>query len=143
MRPFLPLVLVVIGAAAFAFGCDRAPSAAGLKEWKPEDHEGEKRQPSANQAPKGASSTGGIAQLVDLAWKNQCQTCHGASGHGDGPQGMMVKAADLGREEWQSTVKDEEIAATIQNGKGRMPKFELPEELVKGLVGRVRSFRAK
>ena len=142
MRPFLPLVLVVLVASALAFGCDRAPSAEGLKEWKPEDHDGEKRRPGANQGPKGASGSGGIAQLVELAWKNQCQNCHGPTGHGDGPQGMMVKAADLGREEWQSTVKDEEIAATIKNGKGRMPKFELPDELVKGLVGRVRSFRA-
>ncbi len=149
MRPFLPLSLVVLGVlgvlgpSALALGCDRAPSPDGLKEWKPEDHDGDKRQPAANQGPKGASNTGGIAQLVDIAWKNQCQSCHGPSGHGDGPQGVMVKAADLGREDWQAAVKDEEIAAIIKNGKGRMPKFELPEELVKGLVGRVRSFRGK
>ena len=55
----------------------------------------------------------------------------------------MFKAADLGREDWQSKVKDEEIAATIQNGKGRMPKFELPDDVVRGLVARIRSFRAQ
>ncbi len=146
MRPFLPLSHVVLGvfvAAALALGCDRAPSPAGLKEWKAEDHEGEKRQPAANQAPKGAANSGGVAQLVELAWKNQCQSCHGPNGHGDGPQGVMVKAADLGREDWQAAVKDEEIAATIKNGRGRMPKFDLPEELLRGLVGRVRSFRGK
>ena len=146
MRPLLPLLLAVFGMATITFGalgCDRAPSPAGLKEWKPEDHDGEKSMAGAKQGPKGAAGAGGIAMLVDVAWKNQCQTCHGASGHGDGPQGPMFKAADLGREEWQSKVKDEEIAATILNGRGRMPKFELPEELVKGLVGRVRSFRER
>ena len=54
----------------------------------------------------------------------------------------MFKARDLSLADWQSKVKDEEIAAVIVNGKGRMPKFDLPEEIVRGLVGRVRSFRA-
>lgn len=141
MRSLLPILLVVVVAASVALGCDRAPSPAGLKEWAPSDHDGEKKMATANQGPKGDG--GGLPMLVEVTWKNQCQSCHGVSGHGDGPQGPMFKAADLGREEWQSKVRDEEIAATIVTGKGRMPKFELPEELVKGLVGRVRSFRGK
>jgi mono/diheme cytochrome c family protein len=131
------LLALAIGLAA----CDRAPSADGLKEWAPSDHDGEKK--SAKQGPKVAGAGGGAAGLVDLTWRSQCQSCHGPEGHGDGPQGAMFKAADLGREEWQSKVKDEEIAATITTGKGRMPKFELPEEVVKGLVVRVRSFRGQ
>jgi cytochrome c oxidase cbb3-type subunit 3 len=55
----------------------------------------------------------------------------------------MFKASDLSRAEWQDKVNDDEIAATIVNGKGRMPKFELPEDVVKGLVVRVRSFRGR
>jgi cytochrome c oxidase cbb3-type subunit 3 len=55
----------------------------------------------------------------------------------------MFKAADLGREDWQAKVKDEEIASTISNGKGRMPKFDLPDDVVRGLVTRVRSFRGQ
>jgi mono/diheme cytochrome c family protein len=147
MRPFLPIVAVVFVAACAALGCDRAPSPAGLKEWQPGDHDGENRSSRIAAANQGArvagGDAGGIPMLVDLAWKNQCQSCHGAAGHGDGPQGSMFKAADLGREEWQSKVRDEEIAATILSGKGRMPKFELPEEIVNGLVGRIRSFRGK
>jgi cytochrome c oxidase cbb3-type subunit 3 len=81
--------------------------------------------------------------MVDLTWRSQCQSCHGPSGRGDGPQGPMNKAADLGREDWQAKVKDEEIAATILNGKGKMPKFDLPDEVVKGLVARVRSYRGR
>jgi cytochrome c oxidase cbb3-type subunit 3 len=64
-------------------------------------------------------------------------------GKGDGPQGAMFKAADLSREDWQSSVKDEQIAAAVKNGKGRMPKFDLPDDVVAGLVGRIRSFRGQ
>ena len=120
--------------------CDRAPPVDGLKEWKPEDHDGERRTGAAKQGARGDG--GGMPMLVEVAWRNQCQSCHGAGGHGDGPQGPMFKAADLGREEWQAKVSDGEIATVIVNGRGRMPKFELPEEIVVGLVGRVRSFRA-
>ncbi|MDB4936914.1 MAG: hypothetical protein JWP87_3886 [Labilithrix sp.] len=145
MRPihrFFPVLPIVIGvsSAALALACDRAPSADGLKDWAPTDHDGEKKA-SSNQGPKG--DAGGPAALVELTWRNQCQSCHGPGGHGDGPQGPMFKAQDLSRDDWQAGIKDEQIAASIQNGKGRMPKFELPDEIVKGLVGRVRSFRGK
>jgi cytochrome c oxidase cbb3-type subunit 3 len=134
--PALPIAL----AATFALACDRAPTADGLKEWTAADHDGEKKAAS-NQGPKGDKNS--APALVDITWRSQCQSCHGAAGHGDGPQGAMFKASDLSREEWQSKIKDEEIAATIVTGKGKMPKFELPEEIVKGLVVRVRSFRGK
>jgi len=139
----LPVSLPAVLAAAIALGalaCDRAPSADGLKEWTAADHDGEKKAAS-NQGPKG--DAGGAPALVEITWRNQCQTCHGAAGHGDGPQGAMYKAMDLSREDVQSRLKDEEIAATIMNGKGKMPKFDLPEEIVKGLVVRVRSFRGR
>ncbi|AKV02267.1 hypothetical protein AKJ09_08930 [Labilithrix luteola] len=80
---------------------------------------------------------------MEVTWQNQCSTCHGMQGHGDGPQGPMFKAPDLSREDFQSRVKDDEIASTITNGKGRMPKFEIPDEVVRGLVLRVRSFRGR
>ncbi len=135
------LALVLVPAMT---ACDRAPSADGLKDWTPQDHEGEKRAPGANQGAKGDAGAGSAAAtLADLTWRQQCSSCHGPAGHGDGPQGAMFKAPDLSREDWQSKVKDEEIAATIANGKNRMPKFELPEEVLRGLVGRVRSFRGR
>jgi mono/diheme cytochrome c family protein len=125
-----------------AAACDRPPSSAEVKDWTPADHDGEKSVgPNSKQGAKGDG--GGTPALVEITWRQQCATCHGAGGKGDGPQGAMFKAADLGREEWQSKVKDEEIGATIQNGKGRMPKFDLPEDVVKGLVLRVRSFRGQ
>jgi cytochrome c oxidase cbb3-type subunit 3 len=60
-------------------------------------------------------------------------------GRGDGPSGPMVQAPDLTRPEWQSKVTDAEIVATIKNGKNKMPKFDLPDRVVTGLVARIRA----
>lgn len=124
-------------------GCDRPPSVE-LKEWAAADHDGERAASGAKQGPKQRGGDGeGSPALVDIAWRQQCASCHGPGGKGDGPQGPMFKAADLSREGWQKSVNDEDIARAIQNGKGRMPKFDLPEDVVRGLVARVRSFRGR
>jgi len=134
MRRVIPL-LVLLAA------CDRPPSVE-LKEWTAADHDGEQKGiQTGAQGMKG--DAGGTPALVEIAWRQQCATCHGQSGKGDGPQGPMFKAADLSREEWQTKAKDEDIVAVIQNGKGRMPKFDLPPDVVHGLVLRVRSFRGQ
>lgn len=146
MRPLVSPARALLGplivlSATLALACDRAPPTDGLKDWTPADHDGERAAANAKQGPRG--DAGGAPALVDLTWRAQCASCHGGGGHGDGPQGAMFKASDLSREDWQSSVKDQEIASVIVNGKGRMPKFELPEEVVNGLVVRVRSFRGK
>jgi len=128
--------------AALGAGCDRPPSVE-LKEWSASDHEGEKKAGSTNAKQGARGEAGGTPALVEITWRNQCAACHGPQGKGDGPQGPMFKAADLGREDWQAKVNDEEIAGVIVNGKGRMPKFELSPEIVQGLVARIRSFRAQ
>jgi cytochrome c oxidase cbb3-type subunit 3 len=130
----------VVLALAVLAGCDRPPSIE-LREWTPADHEGEQKAGGGKQGAK--SDAGGTPALIEITWRQQCATCHGAGGKGDGPQGPMFKAADLGREDWQAKVKDDEIAAAIRNGKGRMPKFDLPDDVVRGLVTRIRSFRGQ
>ncbi|WP_146653209.1 c-type cytochrome [Labilithrix luteola] len=139
-------VAVALASAGFVAACDKAPSPQGLKEWTPADHDPELGRASApgnaNQGPRGDGGSA-LATVVEVTWQNQCSTCHGMQGHGDGPQGPMFKAPDLSREDFQSRVKDDEIASTITNGKGRMPKFEIPDEVVRGLVLRVRSFRGR
>lgn len=133
-------------AAALAcgtFACDRAPSPAGLKEWTPDDHDGEKKTapPPGAKADPGASAAG--SPLIAVTWSQQCEKCHGPSGRGDGPESPMVKAKDLSGDDTQK-LTDAQIAATIRNGKGKMPKFDkLPVEVVDALVARVRSFRAR
>ena len=120
-------------------GCDRGGSE--LREWTPADHD----QPAAAQGQVSARPGGeGLDPMfLGRAWQKNCATCHGAGGRGDGPQAAMVRAPDLSRPDWQEKVTDDEIAATIRNGKNKMPKFDLPDQVVAGLVQRVRAFRAK
>ena len=135
----VPRIWPVLAVAALLGACDRPPSVE-LREWSPSDHDGE--QKGAASGKQGAKSdAGGTPALIEITWRQQCATCHGVMGKGDGPQGPMFKASDLSREDWQGKDKDDEIVATIRNGKGRMPKFDLPDDVVRGLVTRIRSFR--
>lgn len=142
-RHFLAPFLVVASAAGLA-ACDRAPSSDGLKEWTAADHDGEKKKAGAGGPAQGPRSDAGDSlAYVEITWRQQCASCHGVTGHADGPQAAMFKPPDLTKDEIQGKLEDAQIAAAITNGKGRMPKFELPEDVVRGLVQRVRSFRGK
>jgi len=127
-------------------GCEGPPAADSLKEWTPTDHHSQDDDKAASGAqvsgvaPKGG---GGDAQLVDIAWRQQCTSCHGPMGKGDGQMGPMVQAPDLSREDWQARVTDAEMAAIIKSGRNRMPKFDLPDTVLRGLVARVRSLRGR
>ena len=73
-------------------------------------------------------------------WKQACASCHGPLGRGDGPLGPSLKAPDLTRDEWLSTVTDEQIATVIRNGKDKMPAHpDLPDSALDALVKRIRS----
>ncbi len=124
--------------------CDRPPSADGLPEWSPKDHD--PNGATVATSPSGPRPKGNpdadAAQLAELTWSGQCALCHGALGRGDGPQGPMLKAPDLTRADWQDRVKDADIAATIVNGKNQMPKFDLSPTVVAALVKRIRKNRA-
>jgi len=125
--------------------CDAPPSAGGLHEWTPKDHdrteENQKLQAGFQSAaqPPGKKDDG--STLVEIMWQQSCASCHGAYGRGDGPQGAMVKAPDLTREEWQARTTDAEIEERIRGGKGAMPKFDLPPQVAKGIVARIRAYR--
>jgi hypothetical protein len=137
-------------APLFASGCERPPASDQAKEWTPGDHDraeekgNQGNQAMGAQAPAQRGDAGdGNAQLVEMTWQNSCFACHGALGKGDGPSGAMVNAKDLTKPEWQSTMTDDALAASILNGKGRMPKFDLPAPVVKGLVARIRSMKGR
>lgn len=138
---FAQSVAFLLGAIALG-ACDRAPSAEGLREWSAADHD---RKDENARVATGQQSTGArdaaAAGLGELAWRNQCASCHGMLGRGDGPQGQMVNATDLSNPQWQARVTNQDIATAIRQGKGRMPKFDLPDEVVTSLVEQVRAFR--
>lgn len=138
--------------AALVFGCDGPPSPGALPEWTPRDHHSSDDDKlsaapgrGARQARSNVAETapGEVAQLVDVAWRQQCTSCHGPAGRGDGQMGPMVQAPDLTRTEWQARVTDADLLATIKNGKNRMPRFDMPEPVLRGLVARIRSLRAR
>jgi cytochrome c oxidase cbb3-type subunit 3 len=136
----LPCVFVVL------LGCEGPPSADSLKEWSANDHhsadddkQGGAAARQAAPAPKG----GDTPQLVELAWRQQCVACHGAMGKGDGPTGPMVQAPDLTNAELQAKASDAELSAIIKGGKGKMPKFDLPDPVVQGLVARIRLLKGR
>lgn len=133
------LQCAAIAVSIAAAGCDRGPSE--VREWKPEDHDQPASAPGQVTARPG--SDGVDPTLIDLAWRRNCASCHGAIGRGDGPQGPMVRAPDLTRAEWQANVTDEEIASTIRKGRNKMPAFDLPDQVVQGLVQRIRAARGK
>jgi cytochrome c oxidase cbb3-type subunit 3 len=125
-------------AAASLVACDPAPSE--VREWTPSDHD----QPASTPGPSNPRTAatgrpGGEIDLVQLAWEKNCTTCHGARGRGDGPQGPMLRAPDLTRAEWQDRVTDAEVAETIRKGRNKMPAFDLPPQVIQGLVLRIRS----
>jgi mono/diheme cytochrome c family protein len=126
--------------------CSRAP--ADLREWKPDDHDRSEENTKARAAPAKAqpsatASANPIVTLVEVTWRNQCAPCHGALGHGDGPQGPMVHAPNLTLPDWQAKVTDQQIAQVIVSGKNRMPKFDFPPDVLGGLVSRIRASKGR
>jgi mono/diheme cytochrome c family protein len=148
VRRFLPLAAMAL--LALGAGCDQPPPAGSLREWSPADHHSSDDEKLAGQRPgQGAAAAAqapaakgsDVPQLVELTWRRQCTTCHGPLGRGDGQMGPMVQAPDLTRPEWQSKVSDADIATVIKGGKNKMPKFDLPEPVVLGLVARIRQLK--
>ena len=127
---------------ACLFACEQPPAAESLKVWTREDHHSaDDDRPAPKPADPAARTdpAAGATQLVDVTWRQQCASCHGVLGRGDGPMGPMVHAPDLARSDWQAKVSDAEIASTIRTGRNKMPRFDLPDPVLQGLVARIRS----
>ena len=143
-RLVLALVLGV-GSVSLA-GCER--DASGLTEWTPADHDHQVEPKRRRAGPSNLPATPHAApskrnQVIDVTWARQCATCHGKRGRGDGPQSVMVKARDLSNPEWQASVSDEQLTKVIREGKDKMPAFNLPDNVIAGLVDHVRGLARK
>ncbi len=139
------LVGLALFLASLVCACERPPSADHLQEWAPADHDRAEEQANIANGQQAAPVKGDVGgeTLTEITWQQACATCHGRGGHGDGPSGPMVNAPDLTRDDLQAKITDDEIATLIGTGKNRMPKFDLPASVVKGLVGKVRSLRGR
>lgn len=125
-------------------GCGR--SSGNTRDWQASDHDQApgQQQGQVPARPGSSSQADSDKSLVELAWQRNCATCHGVVGRGDGPQGPMLRPADLTRAEWQAQVTDDQIAEVIRKGRNRMPAFEaLPPQVITGLVARIRSNRQR
>jgi cytochrome c oxidase cbb3-type subunit 3 len=130
------LFAVLVGFVA----CQSAP--ADLREWRPGDHDHTENPGAAQVDVKDGGNSQmaalGLNEVTLVAWKQNCVSCHGLIGRGDGPRGPAVKARDLSDPAWQASITDEQIALSIKNGRGQMQAFDLPESTIQGLVKLVR-----
>lgn len=108
------IALLSLIALALAAGCGAKEGAA----------------PSAGTAPeaKAAPSAASAAAEADEIFANRCVTCHGATGHGDGPGSASLepKPRNFADPAWQSAVTDEHIEKIIVYGGaavGRSPSM--------------------
>ena len=136
----MPRCAALFAIVALAAACDRAPEAT--REWTPQDHD-QPEQQQGQPAPQGSGAPTTAQVLADTAWSQTCSACHGASGHGDGPNGALVKAPDLTDAAWQAKVSDQDIAERIRKGKGLMPPNDLPDSTINALVARIRAMRGR
>jgi mono/diheme cytochrome c family protein len=108
--------------------------------------------PAPAPAPAPAAPPPPAAPLTaEGVFKTRCATCHGESGHGDGPAAVALnpKPRNYSDPEWQKTVTDEQLKKTIVGGGVAVGKSPLMvpnpdlagnEELLNGLVKIIRSF---
>ncbi|MCA9652114.1 MAG: c-type cytochrome [Myxococcales bacterium] len=93
-----------------------------------------------------------VVAEAQKVWKDKCVTCHGNTGHGDGPGAAALnpKPRTFKDPKWQTYTKDDRIAKVIVEGgvsvglsEGMAPNPELKDkpEVVAELVKIVRSFK--
>jgi len=139
MRPFRKSSIVAAAAAALAIGVVSGVWAQG--EWKAPADAKNTKNPLA--AKKGDAKL--LADAKKLAEQN-CATCHGPSGKGDGPAAAALpppKPADWTSKKLASET-DGELFWKISNGRGAMPPWKhLPEEQRWALINYIRSLQPK
>lgn len=86
----------------------------------------------------------GDAPGAALYRQKACAQCHAADGSGNTPVGKSLKARDLRSAEVQNQ-SDDELAATIADGRGKMPAYKnaLSAEQVRELVTYIRGLAKK
>ena len=105
-------------------------------------------------APSAVAADPAAAKQAQQLFDSLCFTCHGLTGHGDGPGAGALdpKPRSFADEAWQASVTDEQIEKTIvfggaAVGKSPMmpaqPQLKGQDAVLDGLVAIVRRFRTK
>ncbi len=91
-------------------------------------------------APPAARADAAAVAAGAQHYKDKCMGCHGADGSGSTAMGKALKVQDLRKPEIQAK-KDAELAASIANGKGKMPaqKGNLTAAQVSEVVAYIRT----
>ncbi len=113
-------VLVPLVLALALPSCTSRP--ADVREWRASDHSREQgeSQTDPNLGPNDDDDPMVAAQGI---WQAQCATCHGATGHGDGPQAPMTHPPDITTESFQAAWTDEQLQTVITFGRGMMQPY--------------------
>jgi cytochrome c5 len=117
-----------------------------------------KDEPAAPPAPAPVAPVAPAVAAEPLTaenvFKNRCSTCHGESGHGDGPASVALnpKPRNYTDPEWQKSVTDEQLKKTIVGGGVSVGKSPLmvpnpdlagKDDVLDGLVKIIRAFAPK
>jgi mono/diheme cytochrome c family protein len=113
----------------------------------------EAAEPPAAPAPTAQPSAPAPVAAVDPkeVFNSRCATCHGTSGHGDGPASAALnpKPRNYTDAVWQKSVTDDQIKKTILYGGAAVgkspvmpasPDLESKPEVLDALVKLVRGF---
>ena len=88
-------------------------------------------------ALQASSQSDGAALYV-----KRCKMCHGADGKGF----KALKSQDLTDPKWQASLKDQDLVATVKNGKGKtMPAFagKLKDDEIQAVAAYVRTLNSE
>jgi cytochrome c6 len=87
-----------------------------------------------------ADSSNAVPPADASLFKTKCAMCHGADGKAQTAIGKADKIPDFTSPDVQK-LSDDELAATITNGKGKMPAYgkTLKPDQIKDLVAYIRS----
>ena len=110
------------------------------------------KSPGNSAGPKPLAAQNAGASAAEELFSSLCFTCHGSSGHGDGPGAgvLQPKPRSFADVAWQDSVTDEHIKKAIvfggaAVGKSPMmpaqPQLKGQEATLEGLVRIVRGFK--
>jgi len=110
---------------------------------------------ACNNADQGASSGPPVSAAARTeartTFDNVCVSCHGSTGHGDGPAAaaMNPKPRSFGDQSWQASVSDDHIVKVVTLGGAAVgkspimpaqPQLKAKSEVLRALVEIVRGF---